>query len=319
MINKELKYFEKIKHQEKYIGSNSVNYFEGWYFKHIINNKCISIIPGISKSNGKEIAFIQVIDSITNKSYNIDYDIKHFKYTNNPFSIMIGNNYFSTTKIILDIENDDINLKGEIEYKNITPINKNKYMPNIMGPFAYIPNMECNHSIISMFHDINGYIVINDNEIIINNQIGYIEKDYGTSFPNTYIWLQCSKKEEQKKISVFLAIADIPILKTSFRGHICVLYHNNKEYRFSTYNCSKIVKYEAYENKLYVKLKNKKQTLIIELDSSNSNVLKAPKLGSMDNIVNESLNAVCRLRLFKDNNCLISEKFENVTSEIKII
>ncbi|MEG2235859.1 MAG: tocopherol cyclase family protein [Clostridia bacterium] len=319
MKNKELNYFNKIKYQEKYIGSNKKNYFEGWYFKHQIGDKCICIIPGISIVNKKEYAFIQVIDNITNKSYNIDYDIKYFKYNNNPFSIQIGNNYFSENKIILDIENSELKLKANVEYKNLTKITKSSYMPNIMGPFAYIPNMECNHCVISMFHNIRGNIVINNNDINFNNGIGYIEKDYGTSFPKEYIWMQASKiLKSDEKISVFLAIADIPILKTNFKGLLCVILLNNIEYRFCTYNLSKITKYIIKENEVNIKIKNKKLNLSININLSNGNVLKSPKLGSMENTVNECLNSQCEIKLYKNEKCIISESFENVTSEIKV-
>lgn len=50
-----------------------------------------------------------------------------------------------------------------------------------MGPFSYIPFMECNHSILSMKSSANGLININDKEIKFNNGIGYIEKDWGYS------------------------------------------------------------------------------------------------------------------------------------------
>ena len=37
--------------------------------------------------------------------------------------------------------------------------------PNIMGPFSYIPFMECNHAILSMQNNANGSININDYEM----------------------------------------------------------------------------------------------------------------------------------------------------------
>lgn len=62
--------------------------------------------------------------------------------------------------------------------------------PNIMGYFNYIPNLECNHEVVSMNHSLNGEIIINGESIDFNHGKGYIEKDWGRSFPEKYIWIQ---------------------------------------------------------------------------------------------------------------------------------
>ena len=183
-----INYKNKICNDHLYLGNKiNSNYFEGWYFKHVNKNKkySLSFIIGISKSNKKEV-FIQVIENITNKSYYIKYDIKDFEYSNDPFYIKIKDNYFSLNKIVIDI-NDKITIKGIINYSNLTKINKNIYSPNIIVSFSYLTNIECNHSIISLRHKLNGQININDNTINFDNETGYIEKGYGNSFSKKYI------------------------------------------------------------------------------------------------------------------------------------
>ena len=98
----------------------------------------------------------------------------------------IKNNYFSLDKIVIDID-DKITIKGIINYSNLTKINKNIYSPNIIVSFSYLTNIECNHSIISLRHKLNGQININDNTINFDNETGYIEKGYGNSFSKKYI------------------------------------------------------------------------------------------------------------------------------------
>jgi len=59
-----------------------------------------------------------------------------------------------------------------------------------MGWYSYIPFMECKHGIVSVNHKISGTLRI-DNELIdLNEGKGYIEKDWGTSFPEAWIWIQ---------------------------------------------------------------------------------------------------------------------------------
>lgn len=59
-----------------------------------------------------------------------------------------------------------------------------------MGPFAYLNGMACNHGIVSMKHQITGHMVIKGLDLYFKEDSGYIEKDWGRSFPKRYIWLQ---------------------------------------------------------------------------------------------------------------------------------
>ena len=43
--------------------------------------------------------------------------------------------------------------------------------------------MECYHGIVSMDHTVNGLIEINNEKIDFSEGRGYIEKDWGRSFP----------------------------------------------------------------------------------------------------------------------------------------
>ena len=86
------------------------SYFEGWYFKHTSKDLNISFIPGIHIENGKKSAFIQIITNFT--SYYISYPFSDFRFSYEPFSITIGNNFFSLDKIIIDIEDINIKISG---------------------------------------------------------------------------------------------------------------------------------------------------------------------------------------------------------------
>lgn len=91
-----------------------------------------------------------------------------------------------------------------------------------MGPFSYVPFMECNHVILSMKNNANGHININDNMLNFDNGIGYIEKDWGCSFPKKYIWCQ-GNNFQNPTTSFMLSIADIPFCKK--RASLLTIYH----------------------------------------------------------------------------------------------
>ena len=309
-----INYKNKIYNDYLYLGNKiNSNYFEGWYFKHVSKNKkySLSFIIGISKSNKEEV-FIQVIENITNKSYYIKYDIKDFEYSNDPFYIKIKNNYFSLDKIVIDIDNK-ITIKGIINYSNLTKINKNIYSPNIMGPFAYLTNMECNHSVISLRHKLNGQININNNTINFDNGTGYIEKDYGNSFPKKYIWLE---DNTNKNSSIFFSMAHIPILKFGFTGIISILEVNKKQYRFASYYFSKVNFKKINDNKYIITVKQGLKKLIINLDYYKSNKLSSPINGNMNGVIKESLNSKCTISLYKLNKKLFEDVFTSCAAEV---
>lgn len=293
-----------IKHSEIFQGEkmlNSLNnYFEGWYFK--ISAACgnISFIPGINIENGYTNAFVQVITS--ENSYFINYSIDTFQFSHSPFNIKIGNNVFSMNSLHIDIHdsNQKIDITGDISLSNHCNLRPSTFSPYIMGPFSYLDFMECNHSVLSMKNTVAGKICINNNALAFENGIGYIEKDWGSSFPKSYVWLQ-GNNFKNTNASFFLSIANIPFKFMSFRGIICGLLIDNKEYKFTTYYGCKLLKYEVTKCTTNIVLKNRTYTIYIFAENKNEQKLSAPVNGNMKKTVFESLCSKIKIQLFKDN------------------
>jgi len=100
-----------------------------------------------------------------------------------------------------------------------------------MGPYTFAPFMECNHGIVSMDHGISGSLVINGEEIDFTGGRGYIEKDWGHSFPSAYIWMQ-SNHFAANGISFKASVARIPWLTGNFTGFISGLMIDGRLYPF---------------------------------------------------------------------------------------
>lgn len=299
---------------EKYL-NKSKEYFEGWYFKNINDKEGISFIPGISINDQEKKAFIQVI---TNKeSYFVKYNLDDFKFNHNPFLVQIGNNTFSKDGIHIDIKDDTQNLSvfGNVKYSNSININTSFISPNIMGPFSYIPFMECNHAILSMKNDISGLININNNEVKFSNNIGYIEKDWGCSFPKSYIWCQ-GNNFQKSKASFMLSIANIPFKFLEFRGIIGVLIMDNKEFKFTTYNNTKLMEYDVDNSSLNITLKKGPYFLNIKSEYNAGLKLSAPVKGRMEKDIFESISSSISVILKKNNNIIFSDTSTNCGIEI---
>lgn len=308
-----------IKNPELFQGKKQLNknkeYFEGWYFKNSNKKESISFIPGISINKDERKAFIQVITNQT--SYYIEYDINEFLYNDNPFYIKIGNNYFSRDKIKIDIMDNSQNLKieGSIKYSNNKNISTSIFSPNIMGPFSYIPFMECNHAILSMKNTANGLITINNKKMKFDKGNGYIEKDWGSSFPKSYIWIQGNNFKNQNA-SFMLSIADIPFKTFNFRGLICDLLILNKEYKFTTYNNAKLIKCNTNNNELDITIKKGNYYLDIKSTLEEGHKLLAPVKGKMERNIYETISGTISITLKENNKIIFSDTSTNCGIEI---
>ncbi len=299
---------------EKYLNTNK-DYFEGWYFKNTNHQEGISFIPGININHKTQKAFIQVITS--QSSYYINYDIEECEFKTIPFSVKIGNNTFSREGIHIDIQEENQNLKiiGDIQYSNSKNIHTNFIQPNIMGPFSYLPFMECNHAILSMQNKVEGFMKVNHHTINFENDVGYIEKDWGCSFPKSYIWCQ-GNQFKKTNASFMISIADVPLKVFDFRGIICVLKIKDKEFKFTTYHCAKIVKYQVDKNGLDITLKKGIYELNIKTENHVGLRLAAPVKGKMEKDIFESISANMTVTLKKRNKIIFSDTSTNCGLEI---
>jgi tocopherol cyclase len=269
------------------------HYFEGWYFKHVDKSEqnIISIIPGISIADDqtKSHAFIQIIDGSTHKTYYVKYKIGDFSFSKENFQIKIADNIFTDKGIKLNIDAADVRLKGKLYYSRQVHWPSSIASPNSMGWYAYIPIMECYHGVLSLQHDITGQLELNDSMIGFDAGKGYIEKDWGTSFPSSWIWLQ-SNHFDIEDTSFMLSIAKIPWHSKSFTGFIIGLWNNKKIYRFATYTGAKLDSLEYHNNSVELSLSDKDYRLIVKAHQGNTGELQAPVKGAMVGKVKESIN-----------------------------
>lgn len=313
---------KKIWNPEMFQGKHKrKDYFEGWYYKLIDSsqNNVWAIIPGIAygKSKNDGHAFVQVIEANSCRVHYFKYSINAFKFSDKKFNIQIGNNYFNNNNLVLDLNDKNTSIKGQLTFDNITPFPKKFLNPGIMGPFSFIPYMECYHGVVNIHHEIKGKLFENNTEIDFTNGYGYIEKDWGKSFPESWIWLQ-SNHFVQENVSVMFSIAKIPWLNSHFTGFLSFLKLGNEVLMFATYTGAKIKKLQYKNNILNVSISNTKQTLQIEAKFSKGGVLKAPKNGMMDRDITESITSVVKVILYdnKNNKVIFEGEGKNTGFEV---
>lgn len=251
------------------------NYFCGWYFKCQFDNQALAFIPAIHKSNSNSSCSVQIITD--SGAWNVDFPYEAFN-NKKDFHIYVDDNYFGKNGIKVSIKDENLDITGEVKFGDFCPI---RY--DIMGPFHYVPFMECRHKIVSMSHSVNGTFLINGIKYDFRNALGYIEGDSGYSFPKEYAWTQCHFDDG----SLMLSVANIPFGAFHFTGVIGIILWHGKEYRLATYLGARVIK-----NALgHIVIKQGNYIFEAKLIKKSSYPLRAPINGSMKRTIHES--AVC--------------------------
>lgn len=247
------------------------DYFKGWYFKCSNDTQTIAFIPAFHRSGPRETASLQIITD--DEAFNLPFD--SLEYQKKPLAVHISDSMFSEKGIRLNIRTDKLTAQGTLRFGKLSPL---RY--DIMGPFQFVPFMQCRHSVFSMGHRINGQLTINGKEMRFQDSIGYIEGDWGTSFPKRYIWTQCSFPEG----SLMLSAADIPLYGLHFTGIIGVVMLNGKEHRIATYLGARV----QHIGRNAVTVRQGDYMLTAKLFKKNAHPLLAPDHGNMSRTIHES-------------------------------
>jgi len=296
------------------------NYFEGWYYKMVSPDGLYSLalIPGISLNKDNPHVFIQVFITYNNADLETKYlifPLKDFDVIKNPFSLIIDKQVFREDGISIDIEDKDISIHGQLSFQETTRIKTSILSPSIMGFFSYFKFMECYHGVVSMNHTLNGLLVINGKEVDFTGGKGYIEKDWGKSFPKEYVWMQ-SNHFKNPKTSFMFSEATIPFIGFEFHGLIVNLLVNEKEYRFATYNRAKVNNRDIEPQEVYYEIKKGKYKLIVEAINDQTISLVSPENGAMVKAIKEGLSGRIKLQLFKNNRMIYEDIGTNAGLEI---
>ena len=255
--------------------------FFGWYFKCQSDTQTIAIIPAHHGGSSS----VQIITPDGAWNFNGTAGCTFSKYG---FKISLS-------------ENGD-HAEGEVRFSPLSPL---KY--DIMGPFRFVPFLECRHSVLSMRHRVNGEITVNGKAYVFKDALGYIEGDKGTSFPEEYAWTQCFFEGG----SLMLSVAEIPLGPLRFTGVICAILLNGKEYRLASYLGARAAKIADGE----IVIRQGKYTLAASLIEKNAQPLAAPMGGNMLRIIRESAACRASYKLEKGDKTLLDFESDGASFE----
>lgn len=244
-------YLSNVWHPSRFQGAGQQkNYFEGYYVKIVDAEQGIALafIPGISYDvNGKGHAFIQVLDGVEKTFEYHRFDLKDFAFAKTGFDLTIGKSHFHEDGCTVDLPD----LQASLSFRPRNPDGTQAqnitwpwkwWSPGAMGPFSFVPGMECRHGVVSLHHKAEGSLRQNKEpeRELSSSTIGYIEKDWGKSFPRGWVWLQTNHlATETEPCCLMVSAGRVPWVTGAFRGFIAVLYFRGTFLSFTTYNGAK--------------------------------------------------------------------------------
>ena len=289
---------------------NQKVFFEGWYYKIISadQNQRWAVIPGIFHHPDPERAhtFIQVLDGMTSTVEYHRFPFEAFHASSTNFNIQIDSNSFHGQGFSLNLLGGNQHIQGDLVFGEIKPWPVKLFSPGVMGPYRFAPFLQTYHGILSLDHEIKGVLKINGVEVDFSEGRGYVEKDWGRTFPRAYIWMQ-SNHFPEIGVSLTASVATIPWLTGWFRGFLVGFVVNGTLYRFTTYLGSKINRLSVNDQYVIWNLQGSRKSdpgkefqsyhLEIKAERGQGGLLLSPELDGMTPRILESLTGEIEVTL----------------------
>lgn len=279
------------------------DYFFGRYFKCCGKDGTVAFIPAYHRSSGVTTASLQIITD--SESFCVPFSAEEYRDQGDGFGVSLGRCSFSKDGLVLDLDKDGVLLHGNVAFGAFSPLRG-----DVMGPFRFVPFMECRHSVYSMMHEISGSLTINGKTFDFSGGTGYIEGDRGYSFPETYAWTHSFFPGG----SLMLSVAAIPLGALQFTGVIGFVYLNGKEYRIATYKRARAVALQDGK----IEIEQGKLRFFAELIKKNAHPLAAPTAGAMTRTIRESASCRAAYKLIENGKTLLDVAVDSASFEYEL-
>ena len=275
------------------------HYFEGWYYKMVDKNgkNVLAVIPGLARNEPSEDShsFIQVLNGVSGAVQYHRFHVNEFSASKSEHDVRVGQNRFRPGSIELNLDDKEGSLNGMLSFKALTPWPVTLLRPGYMGWYAFVPFMECYHGVLSFDHAVSGALTLNGKNIDFAGGRGYMEKDWGVSFPRSWIWMQ-SNHFEQAGVSFVMSIATIPWLGNYFTGFGGAFWNNGAFFPFTTWNGSRVKNLHIKEEETSFTVEHRKYRIGVRARGRDTGELLSPVFGEMAGKVLESMKAQITLQ-----------------------
>ncbi len=224
------------------------------------------------------------------------YAAEEFWAASDGFNVRIGPNEFGADRIRLAIAGQGGSVEGEVAFHQRVPWPVSLSSPGIMGWYAWMPGMECYHGVVTLDHTLTGTLIVNGEAAGFTGGRGYIEKDWGKSFPSAWVWMQCNHFQSPG-VCLTASIAIIPWMRSAFPGFIIGLWQGGHLRRFATYTGARTEHLEIGDEHVTWVVGDRHHQLEMNALRAEGGLLYGPTRQEMHKRVDETMNATVSVTL----------------------
>jgi predicted transport protein len=207
--------------------------------------------------------------------------------------MVMGTNKLS--KDLIEIDTKDISIK--LNFKDNQLIQSFK---NSMGYSYFVPNLPCYHSVLNASHVVSGEISYDGGQYSLVNEMGYLEKNWGTSFPENYFWLHAIDPENPQ-ISLLFSRAEIKWLGKTFIRHVGHFRIDGMEIDLRELRNISTITFDQNTEIQTIRIESKSLKLYISINIGKNVILKGPTNGELSRDIIHHIDAVIDVKMIIEN------------------
>jgi tocopherol cyclase len=278
-------------------------FFEGWFQKVYskAHKASFILIYGYATHNSDDaFGFLQIL--IPNQTPEIVY------FPKNEVSCDIEQHIFRMGKNLLTTELIRIETNGlsiKLNLKNTDPFRTFK---NSMGYTYFIPNLPCYHSVLNSAQSVSGEIKHQGKCYTLDHEMGYLEKNWGTTFPESYFWVHAIDPNNPA-ISLLFSRAKIVWLGKTYIKHVGYLRFDGQQIELRALKNVTVSNSNMSPENRIVQIRSASAQLDLALEFGREVLFKGPKDGALSRMIAHQTDARIKVSLTYENR---SQQFQLV-------
>lgn len=239
--------------------------FEDWYIRLVDakGEKIVSCNMRLNKISSSMQGSLKCTYDIGERKGSISVSVTDVM--SDETGVHFGQSVINKENIILDVQNAEGALSGHLELEHVVDLNRSFLQPGMMGIYKYVPFMEFYQEVVVLRASTVGVINVDGEEVDFTGGSCYIQKQWGSKFPNIWVWAQCSGFDDANDTTLTLGIARLKVLFNYYTAFTIPIYYNEQVEIFSNYNGGQIAKLYRYKGYLHLIITQKDKLLDVKI------------------------------------------------------
>ncbi|MBF0226123.1 MAG: hypothetical protein HQK76_11770 [Desulfobacterales bacterium] len=252
---------------------NQKTFYEGWYARVSMpkQKETFTIIFGLTNPSNidgqfKGQGYVIVLNGSEAKQIHEDFSLSQVSVKFDDMDVRMGKTVFKRDNVYGEVNNGKDICSFSLNFAKCFPWGKRPYF-SPMSYLVHFPSklIETSWHITHLNSIVSGYVNWKGRLIKFNNMQGYMEKVWGTVFPQEWVWMQANSFRGRPKaaFSGSGGIVPLPFLNLGIRAYMTGYFDGKKFYEFSTHLGS-LIKAEYELGRWYIDARKLGERMVVK-------------------------------------------------------